>query len=109
MGVPADTYFREMHESDIAAVIVHGIPPPPGCLEKDAPLLRARIFARLVGNVVAVEEDDQGQLFSTTGHEPGEREGAQLPGTVLFHIDFGDLERIRDLAPPNLSQQGDSV
>src|SRR6266496_1651088 len=48
-----------MHESDIATPLVHRISPPPGDLEKHAPLLLARVHARLLGNVVAVVDDDR--------------------------------------------------
>ena len=48
-----------MHKSDIAAMAVHGIPPFSRHLKKDAPLLLAGIRAGLLGDVVAVVDDDR--------------------------------------------------
>src|SRR5438067_1037592 len=57
MGVAADSYFREMHNSSIAATAVHDIAPPLGHFEENAPLLLPRINTRLFGDVVAVIND----------------------------------------------------
>jgi hypothetical protein len=56
--VASDPDLGQVYDGDIAAVAVHNMPPPLGNFEENAPLLLAGIHARLVGDVVAVIDDD---------------------------------------------------
>src|SRR4051812_35223742 len=59
MGVAADSSFWQMHKGDVAAMAVHHIAPSLRHFEENAPLLLPRIGARLLGNVVAVVDNDR--------------------------------------------------
>src|SRR5436305_3127646 len=48
-----------MHKGDVAAVPAHDIAPFLCHFEEDAPLLLPRIDARLLGNIVAVVDNDR--------------------------------------------------
>src|SRR6478609_2011189 len=79
-----------MHESDIAATAVYDIPPPSRHFEKNAPLLLTRIHARLLGNVVAVIDDDgylreQHELRLSDG-DGAERSAAEGHGWRRFSL-----------------------
>ena len=50
---------RQLHERDVAAVLVHHVTPQPGGRTKDAPLLLPRIRAGLLRDVVPVINDDR--------------------------------------------------
>src|SRR5437764_13830155 len=58
MRVAPDPDLGQVHDGDIAAMAVNDITPPLGHFEEDTPLLLAWIHARLVGNVIAVVDDD---------------------------------------------------
>src|SRR4051794_37952285 len=57
MGVAADSYLRQMHKRDVAAMAVHDIPPLLRHLEENTPLLLTRIGTRLLRYIVAVVDD----------------------------------------------------
>src|SRR5688572_2731669 len=57
--VPADADRRQLDERHIAAAAIHGVPPLPRHGLEDAPLLLARVRARLLRDVVAVVDDDR--------------------------------------------------
>src|SRR6266700_2641369 len=59
MRVASDTDLGQVHDGDIAAVAVHDITPPLSHFKEDTPLLLAWIHARLLGDVVAVINDDR--------------------------------------------------
>ncbi len=110
MGVASDPDLGQVHEGDIAAIAVHDVPVPPGHFEKNAPLLLAWIHARLVGNVVAVIDDDgylREQHEIRLGH--GDRaERSVAEGHGRRHIPLGEwkvearlfLMAVRQPSPP---------
>src|SRR5207302_11053524 len=59
MRVAPDTDLGQVHDADIAAMAVYDMPPPLGHFDKNAPLLLAGIHALLVGDIVAVIDDDR--------------------------------------------------
>jgi len=59
MRVATDANLGQVHDGDVAAMAIYHIPPPPGHFEENPPLLLARIHARLLGDVVAVIDDDR--------------------------------------------------
>src|SRR5438445_11779616 len=59
MRVATDATLGQVHDADVAAMAIYHIPPPPGHFEENPPLLLARIHARLLGDLVAVIDDDR--------------------------------------------------
>src|SRR6266702_4785075 len=59
--VATDSYFRQMHEGDIATMTIYGIPPEPRHGETNPPVILTRARRRLLRNVVS-KVDDNGDL-----------------------------------------------
>src|SRR4051794_14562250 len=68
--LPRIPISRKCTKAYITATPVHDIAPPSGHLEKNAPLLLARIHTRLLWDVVAVI-DDVGTFVSSMNFDSG--------------------------------------
>jgi len=78
MRVAMDAEGRQLHQRDVAAVLVYCVAPQPGGRTKDAPLLLPRIRAGLLRDVVSVvnANRDLGELHKLRQRHGRGREGS---------------------------------